>query len=87
MKCRADCGLLKTGSQEVFTAELLASKERRERGTCNLHHRSTIGDKIYKWLCHFSVFKYVNELVFGLIAIHMDEQNIKASPGIEHERG
>src|SRR5881275_3307862 len=44
MKCRADCGLLRTRSQEVFTAELLAGQASREKGTCNIHHRSTIAD-------------------------------------------
>jgi len=52
MKCRADCGLLKTGSQEVFTAELLAGQASREKGTCNIHHRSTIADELLRlgWL-------------------------------------
>jgi len=77
----------KSRKSRSFTAGILGLARTQRKRTCNIHHRSTIGDKIYKWLCHFSVFKYVNELVFGLIAIHMDEQNIKASPGIEHERG
>src|SRR5439155_8897545 len=30
--------------------------------------------------CHFSVFKCINELIFCLVVIHVNEQNIKAGP-------
>src|SRR5439155_21905374 len=45
MKCRADCGALRTGSQAVSWQNFLAWKGSKERVTCNIHHPSSIGKR------------------------------------------